>query len=566
MKFSEEIELAWKIGDWHLLSGLNLHELKSSAFDSPDLQAIALKKAVAHFQLNQNQEAVLASQFAQQEGAGDELVAKYLLSGVYQTFVEHNISLQNTESAVAYLNAANNVLSEHDNHIEQPKWLTEAQIANKKKIKQASYRIEAAVSQVIDLGEAWAGNSINTVIFRHHGLVTYKSYQYTAFYIDEKNLRIIKRNLLSNEVEEQEIRGNYNLKDAHNSISLGIDRHGFLHISYDHHGNKLNYRRSQKPEDISEWSELLPMTGYNEERVTYPTFILPTEHTPLLMLYRDGNWKQGSAYIKYFDESLEQWFDYPSSILSGSEDKPWTSNAYWNHPSINKNGVLHLSYTWRTDYFSDEQLISNINIDYAKSFDGGLNWVTSIDQPYKLPITPTNSETVWPISPGSNHINQNSMALDSKGFPHIVFYANDVKGIPQYQHLWFDGEQWQRSYVTQRTRSFNLCGGGTLEIPISRPEIVINKDDTVFIIYRAEETEQKLVANYQNAPRYECVPDQIISLWEEAIGNAEPILDRSRWQQEQVLTLLVQYNQQPNGDIHHHKIKSAIRIVDIQFN
>ena len=101
MKFSEEIELAWKIGDWHLLSGLNLHELKSSAFDSPDLQAIALKKAVAHFQLNQNQEAVLASQFAQQEGAGDELVAKYLLSGVYQTFVEHNISLQNTESAVA---------------------------------------------------------------------------------------------------------------------------------------------------------------------------------------------------------------------------------------------------------------------------------------------------------------------------------------------------------------------------------------------------------------------------------------------------------------------------------
>jgi len=158
------------------------------------------------------------------------------------------------------------------------------------------------------------------------------------------------------------------------------------------------------------------------------------------------------------------------------------------------------------------------------------------------------------------------MALDSKGFPHIVFYANDVKGIPQYQHLWFDGEQWQRSYVTQRTRSFNLCGGGTLEIPISRPEIVINKDDTVFIIYRAEETEQKLVANYQNAPRYECVPDQIISLWEEAIGNAEPILDRSRWQQEQVLTLLVQYNQQPNGDIHHHKIKSAIRIVDIQFN
>ena len=307
------------------------------------------------------------------------------------------------------------------------------------------------------------------------------------------------------------------------------------------------------------------MTGCNEERVTYPTFILPTEHTPLLMLYRDGNWKQGTAYIKYFDERLEIWLDYPNPILSGADNSPWTSNAYWNHPAIDRNGILHLSYTWRTDYFSEEQLISNINIDYAKSFDGGLNWITSKDHKYKLPITPVNSETVWPISPGSNHINQTSMALDSKGLPHIAFYANDVKGIPQYQHLWFDGEQWNQSYVTQRTRPFDLSGGGTLKIPISRPEIIIDKDDTVFIIYRAEETDQKLVASYQTAPEYRCVPEQTVTLWKETVGHAEPIVDRARWSKEQILTLLVQYNDQPNGDIRHQQIFSPIRLIDIQF-
>lgn len=565
MKFSEEIEFAWKIGDWHLLSGLNLHELKSGTFNSSNLQAVALQKAVAHFQLNQNQEAASAIQFAQQEGADDEMLAKYLLSGLYQTFAEHHVSLHSTASAAAYLDAADNILSEQHNHIEQPKWLTEAQIIYKQKENQVSYKAKHEVSQVIELGEAWAGNSVNTVIFRHHGVFTYNTHQYSAFYIDHETLRIIKRDLKSNEIENHDIKGSYNLRDAHNSISLGIDRKGRLHISYDHHGNKLNYRRSCWPENISKWSDLLPMTGRNEERVTYPAFILPTEHTPLMLLYRDGNWKQGSAHIKYFDESLEQWFDYPNPILSGADNKPWTSNAYWNHPSVDKNGILHLSYTWRTDYFSEEELISNINIDYAKSFDGGLNWVTSKDQPYKLPITPTNSETVWPISPGSNHINQTSMALDSKGFPHIVFYANDLKGIPQYQHLWFDGVQWQQSYVTRRTRPFKLCGGGTLEIPISRPEIVIDKDDTVFIIYRAEETDQKLVASYQTAPRYECMPDQTVTVWEENIGHAEPIVDRARWQQEQILTLLVQYNEQPNGDIEHQQIFSTIRLIDIQF-
>jgi len=565
MKFKEDIELAWKIGDWHLLSGLNLHELKSFHFESTKFQSIALKKAVAHFQLNQNEDAVMAIQFAKQAGADDELLAKYLLSGVYHTLAEHDLELQNTESAVANLSAIHSVLKAQTNNIEQPKWLTEAQISYRYRENLVTFKAEAVVSQIIELGEAWAGNSVNTVIFRHQGVFSYNGFQYTAFYIDQETLRVIKRSLKSNKFEKHDIKGSYNLKDAHNSISLGIDKVGRLHISYDHHGNTLNYRRSERAESISEWSDLLPMTGCNEERVTYPAFILPTEHTPLMLLYRDGNWKKGTAYIKYFDESLKQWFDYPKPILSGADNKPWTSNAYWNHPVLDKNGVLHLSYTWRTDYFSEEQLINNINIDYAKSFDSGLNWVTSKNHPYKLPITQSNTETVWAISPGSNHINQTSMALDSKGFPHIVFYANDSKGIPQYQHIWFNGEYWRQTYVTKRIHPFNLSGGGTLEIPISRPEIVIDKDDTVFIIYRAVETEQKLVASYQTAPDYQCQPEHTVTLWEEPVGHAEPVIDRVRWRQEQILTLLVQYNEQPNGDLEHQSIESSIRLIDIQF-
>lgn len=557
------LNLAWQIGDWQTLASTNLSELNNHS----DSSEYAMKIAVACYQLDDALKGKECIALAQELGADKTTVTKYLVSGVYYTLAQAQLILENTNNAVEKLKQAAQV--EHGRTSTQPEWLTHARIEFRKsalKLHNQASGITVNTLQTIELGQAWAGNSINTVIFRHHAVFTHQGMQYTAFYVDETTLRLIKRELSSNQIEQYDLLGEYNLKDAHNCISLGMDREGYLHLSYDHHGNRLNYRRGLQAYDISEWSGVLPMTGANEEHVTYPAFILPTPHTPLMMLYRDGNWKQGTAYIKYYDEALAQWFDLPSPILSGAEQKPWTSNAYWNHPVMDSKGVLHLSYTWRSDYFSAEQLINNINVDYAKSYDGGLSWYTSKNQPYKLPITQTNSETVWPISPGSNHINQTSMALDSKGQPHIVFYANNSSGVPQYQHVWYDGQQWLQSYVTQRNTAFTLQGGGTLEIPISRPEIVIDKNDTVYVIYRSEETEQKLVASYQTAPDYTCHPENTITLWNEAVGQAEPIIDRTRWQQERILTLLVQHNEQPNGDLKHHAMQDPIRLIDIQLH
>lgn len=561
-QLQQTLDLAWQIGDWQALVSTDISSLDKQT----NAQKYSLKIAIAHCLLGNTDKAKQFIQRAKQQGADNVLLATYLIGSVYQTLAQTQLVLQRTDLAAKSLNQAAQI--QQGSTQQQPEWLTHAQLEQcTKGLKpiQKMTSIEAKTTEVLELGQAWAGNTINTVIFRHQGVFSYQGRQYTAFYVDNNILRLIKRDLKTNKFEQYDLLGEYNLKDAHNTISLGIDREGYLHMSYDHHGNRLNYRRSQQAHSIQDWSDRLPMTGIDEERVTYPAFILPTQYTPLLMLYRDGNWKQGTAYLKYFDESLRQWFDYPNSILSGAEQKPWTSNAYWNHPTMDEHGVLHISYTWRTDYFSAEQLISNVNIDYAKSYDGGFNWFTSKDQPYKLPITPTNTETVWPISPGSNHINQTSMALDSKGHPHIVFYANDLDGIPQYQHLWYDGQQWKQSYVTQRNQSFTLNGGGTLDIPISRPEIIIDSNDTVYIIYRSEETQQKLVASYQTAPDYACQPNNTMVLWDENTGQAEPIIDRARWQQEKILTILVQYNQQPDGDLKHQSISQSIKLIDIQF-
>lgn len=53
----------------------------------------------------------------------------------------------------------------------------------------------------------------------------------------------------------------------------------------------------------------MPMTGKAEDRVTYPTFILPHHGFPLTLLYRDGVHNKGNARLKTYDEGTQSWTD-----------------------------------------------------------------------------------------------------------------------------------------------------------------------------------------------------------------------------------------------------------------
>jgi hypothetical protein len=156
------------------------------------------------------------------------------------------------------------------------------------------------------------------------------------------------------------------------------------------------------------------------------------------------------------------------------------------------------------------------------------------------------------------------MALDSRNRPHIVFYANDTRGIPQYQHLRFDGDMWHHQIFSSRTDTFSLQGKGTLQIPISRPEIVIDRQDNPYVIYRGDLTEDHMTVtrlstlNNEESRQLQATT----ALWNKPLGFAEPVIDRTRWSTVQVLTLLLQYNQQPNGDREHGQRSAPISLVD----
>lgn len=568
----------WQQGDWSSLAQMRPDTLENY----PHRALLELLSATGHLQLGNIEAGRNLIHAALAAGCDTGTATQLLVSGVYNTLGRTAALNGHTAPAKAHFVRAIEVSPfRNDSRLiaqaraREQLAQTESALRPPQAPAPAGTNPEAPGLKVqqlaaFDLGQAWSGNTVNTVIFRHHGILTRGGYQYTAFYVDETNLRMVRRTLATNHIATHDIAGQYNLRDAHNSISLGIDRAGHLHISYDHHANKLRYRRSSQPNAIAEWTDELAMTGANEDRVTYPTFILPRAGHPLTMLYRDGVHNKGSARLKTYDEQTQSWNDRPRPILSGADQKPWTSNAYWNHPAIGSDGSLHLSFVWRTDTIGEQQLVNNINIGYAWSPDNGLSWFTSRGLPCKLPITQVNAETVWPVSPGSNLINQTSMALDSHNRPHIVFYANDTHGVPQYQHIWFDGETWRQQYFSARTQPFTLQGGGTLQIPISRPEILIDPQDRVYAVYRGDLTENRMAVTQlmgaTHNPEAVDAPSRITQLWPEPVDYAEPVIDRTRWGESQVLGLLLQRTQQPNGDLSHQHTTDPVWLVDFSIS
>jgi hypothetical protein len=96
------------------------------------------------------------------------------------------------------------------------------------------------------------GGYLNGESFQQDGVVTYKGYQYTAFWNTTRQVVMARRKLSTVATtadgawEKFDLTDYTNIEaDAHNTVSLGISpADGTLHVSFDHHTSTLHYRRS----------------------------------------------------------------------------------------------------------------------------------------------------------------------------------------------------------------------------------------------------------------------------------------------------------------------------------
>lgn len=404
-----------------------------------------------------------------------------------------------------------------------------------------------------EVGEAWANNSVNAVIFRRNSVTTFKETQFTAFYDTSSHLVLAKRKLGQRNWEIHQTQYTGNTADAHNTISIAVDGEGYLHVSWDHHNNPLRYAKSRAPLSL-ELGEKQPMTGMLEQDVTYPEFHnLP--NGDLLFMYRSGESGRGNLVLNRYDVKAKQWQQVHHNLIDGEGER----NAYWQ-AYVDPKGTVHLSWVWRETW----DVSTNHDMAYARSKDGGLTWEKSSGEDYKLPINLQTAEYAWKIPQNSSLINQTAITADKKGNPYIASYWNDG-GLTQYQVLYLDKGEWKKSSPGFRKSEFVLGGGGTKRIPISRPQLLVQHSwgkTALYLIFNDEERGHKASIAY--TPSLGKKPWKIMDLTPESVGQWEPSYDIELWKQKRQFHLFVQKVEQIDGEGLASGKSSMVKVLEVK--
>lgn len=411
-------------------------------------------------------------------------------------------------------------------------------------------------AQMTTVGEGWAGNSVNAVIFRKNAIASWSGNQYIAYYDQQKNVVLGQRKLGEQNWTIKKTQYQGNVEDAHRSISLIIDGDGYLHISWDHHGNALNYAKSVAPGSLV-IGDKLSMTGIKESNVTYPEFYTLAKGD-LLFLYRDGSSGNGNLMINRYDLKNKQWLQVQDGLIDGEGKR----NAYWQL-AVDTRGTIHISWVWR----ESADVASNHDMSYARSVDGGKTWEKSTGEKYRLPITLSTAECISKIPQQSELINQTSMFADANGRPFIASYwRGKGQTVPQYHVIYKQGAAWKTVNLGFRKTPFSLSGVGTKSIPISRPQILAWKHkgrQAVALIFRDKERGDKISLALSNDIKQGNW--QVKDLTAEAVGSWEPSYDTELWKNKGVLNLFVQKVIQVDGEGKADIKPTKVQVLSYQF-
>lgn len=388
--------------------------------------------------------------------------------------------------------------------------------------------------------DGFAGSSVNVIAGLQNSLITYRDVQYAAFYVADGSVALAKRSLGSAEwtVARTELRGR--VADAHNTVAIGVDGEGYLHVAWDHHNNALRYARGVEPGSL-EVERLDTMDGALERSVTYPSF-LALPDGDLLFMYRDGGSGRGNLALKRYDVEMRQWSLVSERLIDGEGQR----SAYVS-AATDAKGWLHLAWVWR----DTPDVATNHDLSYARSRDGGMSWESVDGRRIESPITFASADYALRIGRGRSLMNPPSLCLDEEGRPYIAnYWCPDGSDVPQYHLVYYDGEEWRTQQATQRTTAFHLSGTATKRPPISRSALVtrVREDGrrAAYLVYRDDERGGRVVA--ARCADLEGGEWTRQDLTEESVGAWEASYDAEQWRRYGELHLLHQLVEQRDGN------------------
>ena len=121
--------------------------------------------------------------------------------------------------------------------------------------------LNETVEQILEIDSVWAGHRVGFCLY------TDNDRQYISYYDANRNMIVGQRNINETNFSLHQMPApprDKNAKekskrfsatevgwDSHNSITMAVDKKGFIHLSGNMHVDSLTYFRTQKPNDIT---------------------------------------------------------------------------------------------------------------------------------------------------------------------------------------------------------------------------------------------------------------------------------------------------------------------------
>lgn len=396
------------------------------------------------------------------------------------------------------------------------------------------------------LGSAWAANSVNCVPFRSSGLISRGGIRYVSFYGAHGD--VVVASVVAGAVAERvSLAAARQPFDAHLSISLGLDGDGYLHVAYGAHDSKIQLARSVRPGLSAGFSAPEWLSDACAQRASYPMFLSVPPRGELILLFRDGSFASGDIRVMRLNRTTHRWEADPVALISGRISTGFNRGPYLNTPVASESGRTVLFLVWRLS-LDEIGVFGNTGIACLLSNDALRSLVDVGDDPLRLPVTPSTAQPAIPVPPNANLINQASAAWRGDGVPMVLSYWNDEQGIVQYRLGWCEKGRWTVSTVSRFKTRFELAGAGTLPLPHSRPELLVDPDGTAHVIFRSHEFDGRLVMTSLAPPHYQIDRARHRLLVDEDLGFYEPVVDREGWKSGELALYVQRCNQESGGD------------------
>lgn len=241
-------------------------------------------------------------------------------------------------------------------------------------------------------------------------------------------------------------------KDNHARPNIVMDRKGFLHALISGHNSPVVHRRSERPNDVSSWSE--PRTIGDG---TYPIPVCGPDDTLYVTMRSAEQWNGVDLYRKPADGAWEG----PTKLVERDPAMPGYA-AFHGGLAVGEDGTLHALIDFYESATFAERRGLHQAVTFMRSPDGGATWERTDGTPVALPARPERMSVLARDRARERHESMpppviaahGNLVLDTEGQPHVLYVDHRIAAGQLIHATPGHAGGWQNTHIEALAETF----------------------------------------------------------------------------------------------------------------